>query len=50
MVSPIYQQRVKRSILVGPTESALRVLEISRLDSILTIVPDVEEARQVVEG
>jgi len=39
----------KKSILVGPTASALRVLEISRLDSILTIVSDVDEARLKAE-
>jgi len=39
-------KRKKKSILVGPTPSAVRVLEISRLDSILTIVPGVEEAKE----
>ena len=42
-------KRGKKSILVGPNDSARRVLEISRLDAVLSIVDTVEDARALAE-
>ncbi len=38
----------KKSVLVGPTPTARRVLQISRLDSVLTVADDLEAARELV--